>query len=230
MNTLLTGKEKGLVSVKDRILLYGDGQISDETLIGFLLGNHRFQKKDEDLAQSLIKESGGLRKLSRKSGLELLKRPGVGTVRAAKLFALFSLFKRLGACALNPGARIESSQSLFEHYSHRLRDHRKECFYVILLDNKNRILKEELVSEGSLTASIVHPREVFAAAIRESAAAIIALHNHPSGDPSPSKEDYEITQRLKQIGELLGIRLLDHVVMGEGSFVSFREQSLLEWK
>lgn len=97
----------------------------------------------------------------------------------------------------------------------------------LLLDGKNRILKEVRVSEGSLNQSIVHPREVFSPAVRESAAAIILVHNHPSGDPAPSREDREITRRLKDAGELMGVKVLDHIIIGDGGFVSFTALGLL---
>lgn len=97
----------------------------------------------------------------------------------------------------------------------------------MLLDGKNRVLREERVSEGSLTASLVHPREVFAPAIRESAGALVFVHNHPSGDPTPSVEDVEITRRLCAVADLVGIRILDHVVVGDGTYVSFLERGLL---
>jgi len=108
-----------------------------------------------------------------------------------------------------------------------MRDLRKEQFWAILLDGKNRVLREERVSEGSLTASLVHPREVFAPAIRESAGAFVFVHNHPSGDPTPSVEDVEITRRLCSVADLVGIRVLDHVVVGDGAYVSFLERGLL---
>ena len=98
---------------------------------------------------------------------------------------------------------------------------------VLLLDGKNRIILEEQISEGSLNQSIVHPREVYSRAVKESAAAVILVHNHPSGDPAPSREDREITRRLKEAGDVLGIRVLDHIIIGDGSYFSFVEQGLL---
>lgn len=112
--------------------------------------------------------------------------------------------------------------------SPRLRDLRKEVFLALLLDGRNRLLREERISEGSLTSAIVHPREVFAPAIRESAGAIVVVHNHPSGDPTPSREDLEITARLAQVGRLVGINLLDHVILGDPGYLSLRERGYLE--
>jgi len=154
---------------------------------------------------------------------------GIGPARAARLKAVVTLAQRLGERRLAPGMAVKSSRAVFDHFHLRLRDSKREVFLVLLLDSKHRVIREERVSEGSLTASIVHPREVFQAAISELAGAILAIHNHPSGDPTPSAEDFEITRRLKDAGDLLGIQLLDHVILGDGEFVSFREHRLLDW-
>jgi DNA repair protein RadC len=134
------------------------------------------------------------------------------------------LGKRAVARPLSTGRRIGCSRDLFNHYGPLLRDLRHEVFKVILLDAKHAILRDATVSEGSLTLSVVHPREVFNFAVRESAAAVIFLHNHPSGDPQPSAEDRELTTRLVAAGNLLGIRVLDHLVLGDKNYVSFADQ------
>jgi DNA repair protein RadC len=121
-----------------------------------------------------------------------------------------------------------ASQEVAEYFQPRLRGAKKEEFRCVLLDTKNRIIREEPVSTGSLTASLVHPRETFKAAVRESAAAVIFVHNHPSGDTKPSQEDILLTKRLVQAGDLLGIRVLDHVIVGDGDHFSFRDSGLLQ--
>ena len=103
---------------------------------------------------------------------------------------------------------------------------KREKFFAILLDSKHRVIREELVSVGSLNFSIVHPREVFRSAIRESAESMVLIHNHPTNDPTPSKEDIQVTKRIREVGELIGIEVLDHIIIGEG-YVSFREQNLM---
>ena len=150
--------------------------------------------------------------------------PGVGEAKAAQIKAAIELGKRSLASPLSKGMKIGSSRELFEHYHPTLRDLRHEIFKVVLLDAKHAIVRDATVSEGSLTLSIVHPREVFTMAMKESAAAVIFLHNHPSGDPSPSQEDHVLTARLVSAGELLGIRVLDHLVVGDGRYVSFADQ------
>jgi DNA repair protein RadC len=141
--------------------------------------------------------------------------------------AVFQIARRFATKALRPGDRFTSSAEVFRHYHERLRDRRKEVFLALLLDSKNRVLREVQVSEGSLTASIVHPREVFAPVVRESAAAVLFIHNHPSGDPTPSREDLEITSRLREAGELMGVRVLDHIIIGSGDYVSLADRGLL---
>ena len=131
------------------------------------------------------------------------------------------------ASPLTKGTKISSSRELFEHYHPTLRNLRHEIFKVVLLDAKHAILRDTTVSEGSLTLSIVHPREVFTMAVKESAAAVIFLHNHPSGDPTPSQEDHVLTARLVSAGDVLGIRVLDHLVVGDGRYVSFADEGWL---
>jgi DNA repair protein RadC len=125
------------------------------------------------------------------------------------------------------GQAFSSAADFFTHYRLRLRDLRKEVFVSILLDQKNRFLADDVCSEGSLTSSIVHPREVFRRAVRESAAAVAFVHNHPSGDPAPSVPDREITARLAEVAKLVGIRMLDHVIVGDTKYFSFAEEGLL---
>ncbi|MHC4941487.1 MAG: RadC family protein [Planctomycetota bacterium] len=217
------------IGPREKILLHGGDSLSDAELIAILIGSGTRALGAGELAARLLKDADGLRGLSTRKGNELMDLTGMGPARAARLMAVFSLARRLNAMPLWPGFKVRSSRDVFAHYSPLLRDRKKEVFIVLLLDSKNRLLREERISEGSLTASIVHPREVFQAAIRESAAAILALHNHPSGDPSPSREDYDVTRRLKDVGDLVGIGLVDHVILGEGRFISFREHKLMDW-
>ncbi len=137
------------------------------------------------------------------------------------MLAAIEIAKRYGEKEFKPGAPLRGSGDVYAHFRERLADERREQFYAVLLDNKHRKIKDVAVSQGSLTASIVHPRDVFAPVVRESAAAVIFVHNHPSGDPTPSKEDIEITRRLREVGELMGVRVLDHIVIGKGRYVSF---------
>jgi DNA repair protein RadC len=176
-----------------------------------------------DLLQTLQ----GIQGLANRGLEELCQIPGVGPAKAAQLKAALELGKRALAAPLSTGVRIGSSADLFHHYHPHLRDLKHEVFKIVLLDAKHTIIRDATVSEGSLTLSIVHPREVFNFAVRESAAAVIFLHNHPSGDAQPSPEDRLLTDRLVTAGEVLGIQVLDHLVMGDGHYVSFADQGWL---
>jgi DNA repair protein RadC len=180
-----------------------------------------------EVARDLLQSLGGLQGLANRGLDELCRVSGIGPAKAAQVKAGIELGKRVLATPLTTGTRIGSSQDIFNHYSPLLRDLRHEVFKIVLLDAKHAIIRDATVSAGSLTLSIVHPREVFNLAVRESAAAVIFLHNHPSGDPQPSAEDRELTTRLVAAGNLLGIRVLDHLVVGDRAYVSFADRGWL---
>jgi DNA repair protein RadC len=159
--------------------------------------------------------------------VEELRRNGVRPAAAYRLACALELGRRVGQRRLVRGETLGTCQAIFEVYRGRLGHLRFEQFLTIHLDARNRVLREHLVSQGTLTSSLVHPREVFRAAIREAAAAVVLVHNHPSGDPEPSPEDRDITRRLEAAGELIGIRVADHVVVAEGGYVSFLERGYL---
>jgi DNA repair protein RadC len=144
------------------------------------------------------------------------------TARAIeKLSAVFEIAKRVGQEEFVPGQPFRGSADVYSHYRERLADEVVEHFFVILLDNKHRKMRDLKVSQGSLTSSVVHPRDVYTVVIRHSAAAVIFVHNHPSGDPVPSAEDISLTRRLREVGEIVGVRVLDHIIIGKGRYVSF---------
>ncbi len=199
----------------------------DEELLALVLGPCAGRRAPSLCARELLERQGPLRRLSTRTSHELRSVKGVGERQAARLLAVFDLTRRLMGCRLHPGAQFLNPRQIFEHYHASLRDRKKEMFLVVLLDARHRILREEVVSEGSLTSSIVHPREVFGPAVREAAGAMILVHNHPSGDPRPSEEDVAVTRRLVHAAEVLGIRVLDHVIVGDGVYASFKEEGLL---
>jgi DNA repair protein RadC len=181
-----------------------------------------------DVAMELLEQVDGLQGLANRGLDELCRVRGIGPAKAVQLQAAIELGKRVLAMPLSTGTRIGSSHDVFRHYYPMLRDLRHELFKAILLDAKHSIIRDTTVSKGSLTLSIVHPREVFSLAIREAAAAVIFLHNHPSGDPQPSDEDRLLTSRLVAAGNLLGIKVLDHLIIGDGRYVSFADQGWLD--
>lgn len=174
----------------------------------------------EPLCAELAATYGGLRRLAGVHPAELRDR-GLTPRVVDRLSVVFEIARRFGEEEFVPGRPFRGSYDIYAHFRERLASASVEHFIVVLLDNKNRKLRDVTVSLGSLTASIVHPRDVYAQVIRDSAAAIVFVHNHPSGDPTPSKEDLEITQRLRQVGDLVGVRVLDHIVIGKGRYVSF---------
>jgi DNA repair protein RadC len=176
---------------------------------------------------ALLNRRGGLQGLGQQGIRELCAVRGIGPAKAAVIKAALEIGKRATSVPLTTGQRVTSSRDVFGYYRPLLRDLRREVFKVILLDGKNTIIKDVTVSEGSLTLSIVHPREAFVPAVRESAAAVIFVHNHPSGDPEASPEDRALTQRLVSAGEIIGIRVLDHVIIGDIRYVSFADQGWL---
>ncbi len=175
----------------------------------------------------LILARRDLAELSRFSVARWRAEFGLPELAARRLAAAFDLGRRAERTRRPPRASMRSPRRVFEEVHPWLRGAEKETFLVLLLYAKHALQRTVRVSEGTLTSSLVHPREVFAPAIREASAAVVVAHNHPSGDPEPSREDLEVTRRLAEAGRLLGIPLLDHVVVGEGSFVSLRERRQL---
>ena len=151
---------------------------------------------------------------------ELLEH-GFTTGAVHRLSAVFEIARRYGEREFKIGEPFRGSGDIYAHFRERLADEMCELFYAVLLDNKHRKIRDIVVSKGSLTASIVHPRDVFTQVVRHSAAAVVFLHNHPSGDATPSKEDIEITRRLREVGDIMGVRVLDHIIIGRGRYVSF---------
>lgn len=213
---------------RERLLAKGPEILSDAQLLAILLRTGRRDSSAVQVAIELLHRVDGLASLARSGIEELCRIPGIGPAKVAQLKAALELGKRAMAIPLSMGTKISSSSDLFRHFHPLVRDLKHEIFKVILLDAKNTVMKEVTVSEGSLTLSIVHPREVFALAVRESAAGVIFLHNHPSGDPTPSTEDRRLTDRLVTAGEVLGIRVLDHLVIGDGRYVSFADEGWIK--
>ena len=215
---------------RERLQERGPEALSDAELLAILLvsGASNTGLTALDCSRMLLQEHLNLRNLSRASSAELCRTPGVGPVKASRILAALEIGRRVVSQKRRMGTVFQISQDVFDSYSLKFRDARQEVFTVILLDSKNRYLGEETVALGSLNQSIVHPREVFRPAIQRAAASVILVHNHPSGDPGPSDEDVRVTQRLVEAGKLIGIRVLDHIIVGEGRYFSFFDQRRLE--
>jgi DNA repair protein RadC len=212
---------------RERLERLGPEALSDAELLALLLRTGGPRGDALAVANEMLAVCGGIQGIARAGARELGSAAGVGPAKIATLRAALELGRRLAALRLPPGAAIRGPEDVYRHFHPSLRHVAHERFLALLLDGRHRVLRVEVVSQGTLTASLVHPREVFRPALRESAAALILVHNHPSGDPTPSREDREVTVRLAQAGEILGVRVLDHVVVAEHGYVSLREEGAL---
>ncbi|MCG7849005.1 MAG: DNA repair protein RadC [ANME-2 cluster archaeon] len=211
---------------RERLLKNGPSALSDSELLAIIL---RTGTRGENVLNlcSRILSTYNIQQLSRASPTKLQEIHGVGAAKAAEMTAMFELARRLETFTEEERPRISSPEAAYRFLYPKLRELKKESFIALHLDTKNRLLREETVSVGSLNANIVHPREVFKTAIQESAAAIIVAHNHPSGDPTPSQNDIDITRKLVETGRVVGIELYDHIIVGDGRFLSLKEQNLM---
>ncbi len=208
------------------MLAEGPEALSSAELLGILLGIGTKEQTAVELAQQVISESGGLFGLHGVGVHDLQEVHGIGEAKACKVLAAVEFGKRLGRVR-NPGRPVISSPEDVDGLLRgRIANLDRENFVVVLLNTKNEVLGFPTVSVGTLSASLVHPREVFKPAIRASAAGVILAHNHPSGRVGPSREDREVTRRLKEASEIIGIEVLDHVILGDGYF-SMKEHGIL---
>ncbi len=205
----------------------GAEKLSNSELLAILLRTGYREKTAINLAETVIEKVGGLRYLPDYTLEELEKIKGIGPAKAVQLKAALELGKRIKFTLRPHNLSLNSPHAVGSYLMEEMRYYKKEYFKIILLDAKNFIISLEEVSVGSLSASIVHPREIFHLPVKKSAAAIILAHNHPSGDPYPSNEDLEITTRLVKAGNLLGIVVLDHIIVGEEKYLSFKEMGFM---
>jgi DNA repair protein RadC len=176
----------------------------------------------------LASVAGSLRALGSISPSAMAGIPGVGMATAARIAAALELGRRASAEIRHPGERVRGPKDVFDRMEPRLRDLPQEEFHALLLSARHSVIAEVFITRGILDASLIHPREVFRPAITQSAAAIILVHNHPSGDPTPSAEDRAVTKQLSAVGRTVGISIVDHVVIGDGRFTSLADDGSLE--
>lgn len=212
---------------RERALQYGVQKLSFPELLAIILRTGNRQKNALELASQLLETFSDLRSFSQASLEELKAIHGIGEVKALELMVCFEIAKRLNEEEVKPGKALRSSEQVYLHYRNRLRNEKKEKFFIVLLNTKQIIIREELISIGSLNFTIVHPREVFHTAIREAASSLVLIHNHPTGDPQPSKEDLAVTKRLMEVGRVVGIEILDHIIIGDSCYYSFLEHKLI---
>lgn len=214
---------------RERLIKYGSSSMSDAHLLGILIGSgdRRAKKNAVDLSRDLLKSFGSLENIDQASITEICQIQGIGNAKAAQIKAALEIGKRMAAKTSGKKIKMKSSRIFVEYFSPFLKNLKKEIVKIVLLDPKLQLLKEITISEGSLNASIVHPREVMIPAIKESAASFALIHNHPSGDPTPSQQDFEITHRLSKTAKIIGINMIDHIIIGGNNFFSFADEGLL---
>jgi DNA repair protein radc len=213
---------------RERLWSLGAGALTSAELVAILLGTGGPGVGALEVSGRLLEVSGGsLRRLAARPPAELQQAAGVGPAKAARLLAAFEIGNRLMAESRPAALRIREPEDVVRMLAARLRDLAVEEFHLLALDSQSRVLRDVLVTRGLLNSSLVHPREVFRAAIAEAAAGIIVVHNHPSGDPTPSPEDRSVTKQLVEAGRLLDLPLYDHVILAGDRFMSFATAGLL---
>jgi DNA repair protein RadC len=221
------------VSERPREKMIGGGApaLSDAELLALIFGSGTRTRSGPvsavELGQGLLRTFGSLHGISLREMKELMAAPGVGSAKAVRLAAAFEIGRRAASQARGPRVQVTSPEDVAAVYGPLMRDLKREIFKVVLLNTSNVILGDYTASEGGLAASIVEPRAVFQRAILENAAAVICLHNHPSGNPEPSREDIRITRQLVEAGKLMGIPLHDHVIIAGSAYTSLAERGLM---
>ncbi len=208
---------------REKLMQYGPGKLSNSELLAILLRSGKRGENVIELANKILKRFGK-DELPNLTFNDLKDYPGLGPAKACEIIACFELGKRL---LKDKKAEIYLKPKEIWEELKDLRDHKKEHFVIFYLDSRNQEIKREIISVGSLNANLVHPREVFEPAVKNSVAQIILAHNHPSGDPEPSEDDLEITKRLVESGKILGIEVIDHIIVVKNGFLSFKEKNLI---
>ncbi len=211
---------------RERLSIFGPDALSDAELLAIILRSGTKNLSALELAYQILKEVSGIKGLAKKNFNELARFRGIGLAKAAQIIASFELSRRIGSSS-DKKIKMKSPQEVASYLIPKLRSLNKEYFGILILDSKNKLKKDVFISVGDLNSSIVHPREIFHEAILELASSIILYHNHPSGEPEPSDIDRQLTSKIVQAGKILSIDVLDHVIVGDGSYFSFKEKGLI---
>lgn len=213
---------------REKLVKYGVNTLSNAELLAIIISTGTKEMSAIDLANHIINSSNeGLRFFTNCTIEELSMIKGVGLAKSSQIIASIELGKRIALTSKANNYKIKSPDDVSHLLMEEMRYLNKEFFNVILLNTKNEVIAVENISIGSLNASIVHPREVFSRAIKRVSSSIILVHNHPSGDPQPSKEDINITKRLVEAGRIIGIEVLDHIIIGDNVYISFKEKNII---
>jgi DNA repair protein RadC len=212
---------------REKLARVGAAALGDNEIVAIVLGQGQANASALDLANRLLAVFGSVAALTRAAHVELTRIAGIGPARAAQVLAAVELGRRSLAHTARDRAQMTSPRAVAEYLLPQFGNRRVEQFGILLLDTKRRVLRTTVLSVGTLDASIVHPREVFREAVGGGAAAIVLFHNHPSGDPEPSPDDTRLTERLVAAGILMGIDVLDHVILGDARYFSYRERGTI---
>jgi DNA repair protein RadC len=211
---------------RERLIKYGPDALSSAELLAIILRTGSRKENVVNMSSRILSEYN-IKQLSQANVAKLTQIHGIGTAKASQIAAVFELARKLEGFTDEPKRKIKSPADVYSLLYPKMREQKREKLVALLLDTKNQIIREETISIGSLNANIVHPREVFKAALMESSASVILSHNHPSGDPTPSREDIAVTEKLVEGGKMLGIEVLDHVIIGDGRYVSLKDEGLV---
>lgn len=212
---------------REKLMRHGADSLSESELLAILLRTGTRRMNVVDLGRWILMQSGGLRQLTRKNWSELAMEPGIGSVKAVTLEAVFELGRRVERTVIGERPSVRSPEEAAAYFSPLLRDLKKEVFMVAFLNNSKILTGSKRISEGGMTATVVDPAEVFRQAILNNAASIIVAHNHPSGMVNESHADRLLTRRLYEAGRVMGVPLDDHIIIAGDTYLSFRERSLL---
>ncbi|MEW9124211.1 MAG: DNA repair protein RadC [Thermotaleaceae bacterium] len=213
---------------REKLVQFGVSALSNAELLAILIRTGTKDISAIELSQHILSyDASGLKYLAECTVQELSKIKGIGVTKACQIIAAIEIGQRISKMASIERLQITSPKDIASIFMEEMRYYKKEYFKVLLLNTKNEIISTELISIGNLNASLVHPREVFVQAIKKSAASMVLLHNHPSGNPIPSQEDIAITKRLIEAAKIIGIDILDHIIIGDGVYKSFKELSIL---
>lgn len=208
------------------MLKFGPKRLSTEELLALIIRTGNKSDTAIDLANNLINKAKGLKGIIDFTPEEFMEYKGIGKAKGTQLCAVIELSKRINKSNYQGEVIFNSPDDVAALMMSELRYLRQEHLYSLLLDVKNKMIGKVLISKGGLSSSVVHPREVFKLAIKKSCASIILVHNHPSGEPNPSSNDIDITKRLYSVGEIIGIEVIDHIIIGDGKYISLKEKNI----
>lgn len=213
---------------REKLYKQGPESLSNEELLAIIIRTGSRTETSIQISKKVLsRDNRGLVYLRDTTLQELMETKGIGECKAAQILAAIEIGKRINHYTALEKVKINQPGTVADLFMDEMRYLQKEHFRIVLLDTKNQIISSEEISIGTLNASIVHPRDVFKIAIKRNANSIILIHNHPSGDPTPSKEDINITNRLVEVGDLVGIKVLDHIIIGDSNYISFKEKNII---